>query len=102
MLCGIFGNVSDEDIERTVAAAPALCAPGASVIWTRNRRPPDHTPRIRALFRAAGFDEVAFEAVQTATLTGVGVNRLRDAPPGPPPSGPLFTFLGSRPGPGSA
>ena len=26
LLCGIFGNVSDSDIERTVAAAPALCA----------------------------------------------------------------------------
>lgn len=44
LLCGIFGNVSDADIERTAAAAPALCAPGATVIWTRHRRSPDLTP----------------------------------------------------------
>lgn len=92
MLCGIFGNVSADDIERTVRAAPALCAAGASVIWTRHRRPPDLTPRIRAWFAAAGFDEVAFDEIETSSMTGVGVNRLRDAPAGPPPRGPLFTF----------
>ncbi len=99
MLCGIFGNVSDEDIERTIGSAPGLCAPGATVIWTRNRRPPDRTPRIRALFAAAGFDEVAFDPVQTATLTGVGVGRLREVrgPGRTLPAGRLFTF---RSGPG--
>ena len=51
LLCGIFGNVGDADIQRTVAAAPALCAPGATVIWTRHRRPPDLTPQVRAWFR---------------------------------------------------
>lgn len=55
LLCGIFGNVSDVDIERTAAAAPALCAPGATVIWTRHRRPPDLTLRIRAWFTDAGL-----------------------------------------------
>ena len=44
MLCGIFGNVSEADIERTVATAPAFCSPGATVIWTRHLRPPDPTP----------------------------------------------------------
>ena len=34
LLCGIFGNVSDRDIRRTVRAAPALCRAGATVIWT--------------------------------------------------------------------
>lgn len=33
LLCGIFGNVSEADIERTAAAAPALCAAGATVIF---------------------------------------------------------------------
>jgi hypothetical protein len=28
LACGVFGNVSDTDIERTVRALPALCAPG--------------------------------------------------------------------------
>ena len=93
LLCGIFGNVSDEDIERTAAAAPALCAPGATVIWTRHRRAPDLTPRIRGWFRASGFNEVAFDMPDQA-LTGVsvGVGRLTVTPPATLPEGPLFTF----------
>jgi hypothetical protein len=93
LLCGIFGNVSDEDIERTAAAAPALCAPGATVIWTRHRRAPDLTPRIRGWFQASGFEEAAFD-VPDQILTGVsvGVGRLAVAPPAALPDGPLFTF----------
>jgi len=92
LLCGIFGNVSDEDIERTAAAAPAMCAPGATVIWTRHRRAPDLTPRVRGWFRASGFDEVAFDAPDTRTRVGVGVGRLAVAPRAAPPDGPLFSF----------
>jgi hypothetical protein len=93
LLCGIFGNVSDEDIQRTALAAPALCAPGATVIWTRHRRPPDLTPRVRAWFRASGFDEVAFDVPDEALAgVSVGVGRLAVAPPGALPDGPLFTF----------
>jgi hypothetical protein len=93
LLCGIFGNISHRDIERTVRAVPTLCGPGATVIWTRNRRPPDLTPRIRAWFAAAGCTEVAFDALDTATLTGIGVHRLGPAaeagqpPAGQPPAG---------------
>jgi len=92
LLCGIFGNVSDADIERTVAAAPALCAPGATVIWTRHRRPPDLTRAIRTWFTAAGFEEVAFDALGTDRLTGVGVGRLHHRAPAGLPASPLFTF----------
>ncbi len=92
LLCGIFGNVSTGDIRRTVAAAPALCSAGATVIWTRHRRAPDLTPDVRAWFAASGFDEVAFDAVQTSTLVGVGVNRLRSAPAAGLPDEPLFAF----------
>jgi hypothetical protein len=100
LLCGIFGNVSDRDIQRTVEAAPALCSPGATVIWTRHRRPPDLTPRVRGWFAASGFEEIAFDALATDALTGVGVNRLRRAPAGPPPDEPLFTFGTGEPGRG--
>jgi Putative methyltransferase len=102
LLCGIFGNISARDIQRTVAAAPALCSAGAIVIWTRHRRAPDLTPDIRAWFGASGFDEVAFDALETSTLVGVGVSRLRrgtaEGQPaaGQPAAGlpdePLFTF----------
>ena len=92
LLCGIFGNISDADIERTAAAAPALCAPGATVIWTRHRRPPDLTPRIRAWFADAGFEELAFDALDTTTLAAVGVGRLGHAVSVGLPCGSLFTF----------
>ncbi len=78
LLCGIFGNVGESDIERTVRAAAGLCADGATVIWTRNRRPPDLTPRIRSWFSGGGFEEVAFDTPDTGTMTGVGVNTLRE------------------------
>lgn len=103
LLCGIFGNVSDEDVRRTVAAAPELCAPGGTVIWTRHRRPPDLTALIREWFAAAGFAEVAFEAPETgSTLIGVGVHRRPAAAVAraltvSPPGTRLFTFTASRP-----
>ena len=92
LLCGIFGNVRPKDIRRTVEASPALCAPGATVLWTRHRRDPDLTPRIRRWFAASGFEEIAFDTPDTGTGTSVGVGRLT-APPGTDlPSEPLFTF----------
>lgn len=102
LLCGIFGNVSDSDIRRTVGAARSLCSEGATVIWTRHRRQPDLTGRIRAWFSRDGFDEIAFEALGTVKLTAVGVHRL-GALAGSPAGGlrhgsagddPLFMFRG--------
>lgn len=52
--CGIFGNIAVSDIQATVAALPSLSAPGALVLWTRHRRPPDLTPAIRGWFGEAG------------------------------------------------
>jgi len=95
LLCGIFGNVSSDDIRATATAAAVMCRPGGTVLWTRHRRPPDLTPRLRSWFGEAGFDEVAFESAPTATLTGVGVFRRRtsDLPTESRlPTGPLFTF----------
>jgi hypothetical protein len=94
LLCGIFGNVSDLDVSRMVRAAAAMCKPAGTVIWTRHRREPDLTPQIRALFADAGFEEIAFEAPPGATITGVGVHRLRVRPSGVRlPEGRLFTFM---------
>ena len=101
LLCGIFGNVSDQDIQRTVEASAAMCAPGATVIWTRHRRPPDLTPQVRAWFAASGFDELAFDALETSTLIGLGTNRLRRAATAGLPDRRLFTFRPQPPSPPS-
>ncbi|HMJ76241.1 MAG TPA: hypothetical protein VK507_09725 [Iamia sp.] len=59
LLCGIFGNIGESDVERTIAAVPSLCRPGATVVWTRHRRAPDLTPSIRRWFDAAGCRSLA-------------------------------------------
>jgi len=60
LLCGIFGNITNGDIQRTIAAVPAICRSGATVIWTRHRREPDITPKIRGWFDAAGCAPTKF------------------------------------------
>jgi hypothetical protein len=75
LLCGLLGNVADVDAASTIAALPGLCAPDATVIWTRHRREPDLTPAIRGWFTAAGYAEQSFTAPDD-TLWSVGVHRL--------------------------
>lgn len=98
LLAGIFGNVCDADIKRTIDAAPALCALGATVIWTRHRRAPDMTGLMRSWFASAGFDEVAFDELDSEYLASVGVCRLarRQAGKLPDTGQPLFTFGSHR------
>jgi hypothetical protein len=92
--CGIFGNISDADIRHFVQELPMLCAPGATVVWTRHRRPPDLTPQICEWFGAAGFEPLAFEAPDDTGFVGVGAHRLV-GPPVPLVTGRrLFTFAG--------
>jgi hypothetical protein len=81
LLCGVLGNVTDEDAASTIAALPGLCAPEATVVWTRHRRGPDLTPAIRGWFTAAGYAEESFTAPDDA-LWSVGVHRLT-VPPRP-------------------
>jgi hypothetical protein len=70
-----------------VVAAPQLCNPGATLIWTRHTRAPDLTPRIRAWFTGAGFAERAFTAVPAqrirygnACAVMMSLERLRGVP----------------------
>ena len=94
MLCGVFGNISDEDIEATVKALPSLCAAGAMVIWTRHRADPDLTPAIRRWFIQAGFEEEAFDSPGPgADSFSVGVGRLVGDPRPYEPGRRLFTFV---------
>jgi hypothetical protein len=92
LVCGVFGNIADADVERTIRALPMLCAEGATVIWTRHRRPPDLTPAIRGWFRDAGFIEVAYQTVPDSVAT-VGVERLARQPDPFEEGVRLFTFV---------
>lgn len=100
LACGVFGNISDGDVRRTIDHLPGLCAKDATVIWTRGRFEPDLTPSIREWFRAAGFAELSFTAIP-GTTASVGVHRL--AIPARPyrPDEHLFTFLSKEERPSS-
>ena len=92
MVCGVFGNISEHDIARTVSYLPSLCTPGARVVWTRHRRAPDVTPSLRASLARVGFVEEQFSAPEEFEFT-VGTNRLEGAPGRYSPGRRLFTFI---------
>ena len=93
LVCGVFGNISAEDIAATIDTLPSFCRPGAHVVWTRHRRPPDATPAIRAGFAAAGFTELAFEAPDGTVMT-VGHHRFDGQTAPFDPEHRLFDFVG--------
>lgn len=98
LLCGIFGNISDADIQHCIGLVPTLCAPNATVVWTRHRREPDLTPTVRGWFADAGFEEIAFGTPDRNRLAAVGAHRL-SAEPRPFEAGRrLFTFVGDGSG----
>jgi hypothetical protein len=92
LVCGVFGNISEADIFRTIDLLPQLCDSGATVIWTRTRRAPDITPRIREYLATHAFVEVTFIAPGD-TLFSVGVHRFMGAPQPLDPEQRMFSFL---------
>jgi len=92
LLAGVFGNISDADVRRTIGALPQLCAPGGTVLWTRTRRDPDLTPAVRRWLRDEGFSEQAFLAAADV-LFCVGVHRFTGVPQALAAGGKLFQFL---------
>ena len=91
--CGVFGNITDSDIQATVAVLPSLCGPGALVLWTRHRSPPDLTPAIRSWFGKAGFREEAFDTSRDGFMS-VAAHRLAAEPAALTLGQRLFTFPG--------
>jgi hypothetical protein len=91
LLCGVFGNISQADIANTIRHLPSLCAPAATVIWTRHRHPPDLTPYIRKTFEQAGFAEFTFE---DSPPFGVAANGLPGSPQPFEAGIRLFEFVG--------
>jgi len=93
LACGVFGNITREDIVRTIERLPSLSAPGATVIWTRGARPErDVAQEIRRWFDERGFEEMAFVAPEGETFR-VGVHRLTAEPRAFERGVRLFTFV---------
>ena len=94
LACGVFGNITNEDIERTVDACTQLCRTGGTVIWTRHRGAPDLVPQICEWFETRGFERQWLSDPDAGY--GVGAHRFtgesRPLVPGPR----LFTFSDRR------
>ncbi len=93
LMCGVFGNITADDIANTIRHLPQLCALAATVIWTRHRQPPDLTPYIRQTFARHGFEEVSFDGDGSLPF-GVGANRLIGSPQPFQAGVRLFEFVG--------
>jgi hypothetical protein len=93
LLVGIFGNIAQDDIERTVRAASSLCRPGATVLWSRSRERGDLNGLIRGWFAECGFTELVYETYPKELQPSVGAVRYDGPAVDTPSSGRLFTFI---------
>lgn len=100
LLCGVFGNVSTPDVERTLAVLPAMLRPGGHVVWTRGNHAPDLREHVRALARAAGCTELRYEGPPQSYEVGLARLDLVAPQPAGPAQVPsarvpdrLFTFV---------
>ncbi|HEY9290858.1 MAG TPA: class I SAM-dependent methyltransferase family protein [Microlunatus sp.] len=90
LLCGVFGSLTDADIDRTVGLLPTLCDAGAAVVWTAHRAAPGLWDTALAAFGRHGFRELRTNG--RSEPFGVGRHRMT-APPQPfEPGRRMFSF----------
>ena len=94
LVCGVFGNITLPDIERTVKFLPAFCAPGATLIWTRHRKEPDAVPAICDRLAGAGFAPEWLSDKDAGF--GVGAHCYMGSLVPLPPAERMFTFIGYK------
>lgn len=93
LLCGLFGNIADADIEHTIDTCDQLCAPGATVIWTRGRKTRfDRFPLICEWFEEREFERRWVSPPDVGF--GVGAHRFTGEPKPLVAGEPLFRFVG--------
>jgi hypothetical protein len=95
LVVGLFGNIVDADVERTIRLLPGFAAPGAYVVWSRGgarEGVADLNPTVRRWFAEAGFTELEHTYIEGRQ--GLGFHRF-DGTPAPFPAGEkLFEFVG--------
>ena len=92
LVCGVFGNITDADIEHTVACCAQLAKTGGTVVWTRHRGAPDRVPLICDWFAAQDFDLQWLSEPDAGY--GVGVHRFTGVPRPLATGTRLFEFAG--------
>ncbi len=94
LACGVFGNITDEDVARTIRYCRDLCAAGGTVVWTRGRGEPDLIPQICEWFAAEEFELLGVSG--PGTRWGVGAHKSAGTPTALPAGEQMFTFAGSE------
>lgn len=93
LLCGLFGNISDADIEHTIRTCDQLCEPGATVVWTRGRKTRfDRFPLICEWFEENDFERRWVSPPDVGF--GVGAHRFTGTTKPLVLGQPLFHFVG--------
>jgi hypothetical protein len=93
LLVGIFGNIADADLFGPIEAAPQLCRPGATLLWSRRRDDRNLNDEIRARFAAAHFMELDYTTLDAAGQPAVGAVRYEGPPAELVVGQHLFTFV---------
>src|SRR5260370_36205144 len=92
---GVFGNMTEEDVRRTIGYCAQLCAHGGTVVWTRGRWEPDLLPQICDWFAERGFEPLWVS--DPALGWGGGAHRFAATPAPLERGARVFTFTGHRP-----
>jgi hypothetical protein len=92
--CGLFGNLTDADIEATIGYCTQLCATGGTVVWTRGRWEPDLTLRVCAWFEERGFERVWLSDDTAPGGQRVGAHRFTGTPAPLAQNAVMFAFRG--------
>jgi hypothetical protein len=92
LLVGIFGNISDEDVEQTIRMTPQLCRPGATVLWSRSHDLSDRNARIRQWFAEVGCEELDYAELPGERRPALGAMRFDGETEPLEPGEHLFTF----------
>lgn len=90
LVCGVFGSLTDEDIDRTIGLLPTLLGPGGQIIWTAHRSAPGLWDTALEGFRRHGFREAWTN--DRAARFGVGRHRLAIPPQPFVPAKRMFSF----------
>ncbi|ALF56100.1 type 12 methyltransferase [Nostoc piscinale CENA21] len=92
--CGVFGNLTEAELNRLLDNLSFLSKPGAFVIWTRghsNGIP--YSENVRKVLSTSGFAEVNFKLTATGDM-GVGIHQYKGKHLPQPKEQQLFVFSG--------
>jgi SAM-dependent methyltransferase len=95
IMMGIFGNISNDDVRRTIQTAPRLCRPGAVLLWSRSTDGVDWNRSVRGWLIKAGFSELDYKEFDHAQGERAALGAARYDGPMQPlmPGQQIFTFL---------